>query len=123
MRVLTYVYDSATAQSHVSAVLDRLDERAESVDRLDVATRDDREDGIREAMLTVRDAVRIGTNPDGIYDEDGRPDFSAGAMITQASTGRRTLYVGTDALDALDEDADEGRAGDGQTDEEHPEDE
>jgi hypothetical protein len=104
MRVLTYVYDSATAETHVERVLDCLDERPEEVERHDVAASQSREDGIREAMLTVRSAVRVGTNPEGIYDDDGRPDFSAGAMITEAETGRRTLYVGADALDALESD-------------------
>jgi len=102
MRVVTYVYDSATAESHVEQVLAALDERDESVERLDIDG-DDRENTLREAMLTVRDAVRIGTSPEGIYDDDGRPDFSAGAMITEQPTGRRELHVGTDALDALAE--------------------
>ena len=105
MRVLTYVYDSATAETHVEQVLARLAERPEEVERHDVAASENRADGIREAMLTVRNAVRIGTNPEGIYDDDGRPDFSAGAMITEAETGRRTLHVGADALDALDEES------------------
>jgi hypothetical protein len=102
MRVVTYVYDSATAESHVEQVLAALDERDESVERLDIDG-DDRENTLREAMLTVRDAVRIGTSPEGIYDDDGRPDFSAGAMITEQPTGRRELHVGADALDALAE--------------------
>jgi len=102
MRVVTYIYDSATPEDHVERVLARLDEREESVDRVDVDAGESRADGLREAMLTVRDAVRIGTSPDGIYDAEGNPDFSAGAMITEQPTGRRELHVGADALAALD---------------------
>jgi hypothetical protein len=102
MRVVTYVYDSAAAERHVEQVLAALDEREESVERLDIDG-DDREGALREAMLTVRDAVRIGTSPDGIYDDDGHPDFAAGAMITEQPTGRRELHVGEDALEVLTE--------------------
>lgn len=112
MRVRNYIYNGETAGEHADAVLERLSNRDESIDRLDIAAADDREDAVREAMLTVRESVRIGTNPDGIYDEDGNPDFSAGVLITQEPTGRRNLYVGADALEALDDegDADEGEA-------------
>lgn len=107
MRVLNYVYDGETAADHVDRVLERLSERDESIDRLDVSGADDRDDAIREAMLTVRESVRIGTNPDGIYDDEGTPDFSAGVLVTREPTGRRTLHIGADALEALENDAGE----------------
>jgi hypothetical protein len=106
MRVNHYIYDSESAEEHVDAVLERLSSRDESIDYLDVAAADDRDDAIREAMLTVRESVRIGTNPDGIYDDDGNPDFSPGVLVTQAPTGRRGLSVGRDALEALDDETD-----------------
>lgn len=103
MRVRSYVYDSAERGPHVDAVLERVDGREESVDRLDVAAAQDRADARREAMLTVKSAVRIGSPPAALFDEDGRPDFSAGALIAEEATGRRSLYVGADALEALRE--------------------
>jgi hypothetical protein len=103
MRVLTYIYNSATAPAHVESVLEDLADRPESVEHIDVAAFEDRESGIREAMLELRNAVRIGDNPDEIYDDSGAPDFSVGALITEAPTGRRTLHVGADALEALAE--------------------
>jgi hypothetical protein len=106
MRVRHYLYDSETGDDHVEAVLDRLADRDESVALQDVAAADDHSDAIREAMLTLRDAVRIGSNPDEIYDDDGRPDFSPGVLITEKSTGRRELYIGREALAVLDADDD-----------------
>ncbi|WP_222920070.1 hypothetical protein [Natrinema sp. SYSU A 869] len=103
MRVQSYIYNSETAAEHVETVLERLSDRDESIDYLDIAAADDRDDAIREAMLTVRESVRIGTNPDEIYDEDGNPDFSAGVLVTKAPTGRRTLTIGADALEELDD--------------------
>jgi hypothetical protein len=105
MRVLTYVYDSGDADTHVEEVLTALEGREESVDRIDVAAYADREDAIREATLAVKSGVGIGTTPDTLFDQDGDPDFSPGALITEAETGRRRLHVGTDALDALEGDA------------------
>jgi len=101
MRVRSYVYDSADADSHVEAVLDLIESREERVDRVDVAAAEDRADGRREAMLTVKSAVRIGSPPETLFDEDGRPDFSAGALITEEPTGRRSLHVGAEALEVL----------------------
>jgi hypothetical protein len=101
MRATAYVYDSETAEPHVEAVLAALDAREEDVEIQDVADADDRADARREAMLTVKSAVRIGRSPDGIYGEDGSPDFSAGALITEEETGRRNLHVGREALAAL----------------------
>ncbi|MGQ3411690.1 hypothetical protein ACT4ML_05450 [Natrinema sp. LN54] len=112
MRVRSYIYDGETAPAHVDAVLERLSDRKESVDRLDVSAAADRDDAVREAMLRVRESVRIGTSPDGIYDEDGNPDFSAGVLIAQEPTGRRSLFVGEVALKALADDA-ETETGDG----------
>lgn len=105
MHIRNYIYDGETAPGHVDAVLERLSAREESVDRLDVSATDDRDDAVREAMLQVRESVRIGTSPDGIYDEDGTPDFSAGVLIAQEPTGRRSLFVGEAALEALADDA------------------
>ncbi|MFA9503268.1 hypothetical protein ACERIM_10850 [Natrinema sp. H-ect1] len=103
MRVRRYIYDSDRAADHVDDVLERLAAREESIDRQDVAAADDRDDAIRQAMLAVRESVRIGSSPDAIYDENGDPDFSAGVLITQAPTGRRSLHTGRAALEALSE--------------------
>ncbi len=103
MRARHYIYDSDRAADHVDAVLERLAAREESVDRLDVAAAADRDDAIREAMLAVRESIRIGSSPDEIYDEGGDPDFSVGVLITQEPTGRRHLYTGRAALEALSE--------------------
>ena len=102
MRVLTYVYDSENAGPHVRAVLEVLDERGESIDRIDVAAYEDRTAAIREATLAVKSGVGIGTTPEALFDANGDPEFSPGALITEAETGRRQLHVGRDALDALD---------------------
>jgi hypothetical protein len=101
MRATAYVYDSETAEPHVEAVLAALEAREEAVAVQDVADADDPADARREAMLTVKSAVRIGRSPAGVYGEDGSPDFSAGALITEAETGRRSLHVGREALAAL----------------------
>lgn len=101
MRALRYVYDSGTADPAVERVLGLLADRDENVERLDVATADDPEDARREAMLAVGEATRVGRKPDGIYDADGTPDFSAGVLITEAPTGRRGLHVGAEAVEAL----------------------
>ena len=106
MRVTAYFYDSETAEPHVEAVLDRIEARGEAntAELYDLAAAEDRDAARREVMLRVRDAVRIGTNPEGIYDENGDPDFSAGALITEEPTGRRSLHVGQEALAALEDD-------------------
>lgn len=101
MRVLAYVYDSADADAHVHAVLDRLQAREESVDLVDVAEAAEDSSGHREAVLTVKRAVRVGSLPEDLFDARGRPDFSAGALVTEAPTGRRSLHVGPAAAEAL----------------------
>jgi hypothetical protein len=101
MRGRRYVYDSSNAGEHVSEVLDRLEAREEPVECLDVATFDDRADALREATLAVKEGVGIGTTPEELFDADGQPDFSAGALITEAETGRRSLHVGAEAREAL----------------------
>jgi len=103
MRVVSYVYDSAKKRSHVLEVLRLLDEREEDPELIDVDAAKSREDGRRKAMLTVKNAVRIGSTPGELFDEEGKPDFSVGALITEADTGRRTLHIGTDAVEALQE--------------------
>jgi len=100
--VREYIYDSGAAPTHVERTLDRLAEREEPIEYNDVAA-GDREAAVREAMFTVRETVRIGENPDGIYDDEGELDFSTGVLITERATGRRGLHVGEDALAALRE--------------------
>ena len=102
MHVQTYIYDAESAADHVDRVRERLRERDEEVEFLDVAAADDRTDAVREAMFAIRESIRIGTAPDAVYDEHGAPDFSAGVLITQAPTGRRSVHVGRDALEALE---------------------
>lgn len=99
--VLSYVYDSGNAPSHVEAALDLIAARDEEVELLDVATADDRDDAHREAMLTVNEAVRVGSTPVSLFDENGHPDFTTVALITEETTGRRSLHVGRDALEKL----------------------
>jgi len=106
MRVRSYIYNSAVAPDHVEAVLDRLADREESVEYVDVADADDPDGARREAMLTLRESIRIGENPDDIYGDDGKPDFATGVLVTEAPTGRRSLHVGANALDAVDENGD-----------------
>lgn len=101
MRAVSYVYDSKTLPTHVRSCLAELEKREDDPELIDVEAADNREDGRREAMLTVKNAVRIGSTPDELFDEAGSPDFSVGALITEADTGRRTLHIGADALDAL----------------------
>lgn len=99
-----YIYNSETGDAHVEAVLDRLADREESIELHDVAAAEQRQDGLRDATLTLRNAVRIGRNPEKIYDADGHPDFSAGVLVTEESTGRRRLHIGEEALAVLEGD-------------------
>lgn len=103
MRALTYVYESDDRPGHVESTLELLDERDESVDRLDVSAFDDRREAVRRATLAVKEGVGIGSVPDALFDADGRPDFSPGALIVEAETGRRSLHVGEAAHAALAE--------------------
>jgi len=100
VRAIAYVYDGDSAGPTVESVLDRLAERPEQPRVVDTAAGDPA-DARREAMLVVRGAVRVGTTPDELFDEAGDPDFSAGALVTEAETGRRRLHVGDAALEAL----------------------
>lgn len=102
MRAVSYVYDSKAIPTHVRQCLAELERREEDPELIDVDAEDSREDGRRNAMLTVKNAVRIGSPPDELF-ADGQPDFTVGALITEADTGRRTLHIGSDALDALEE--------------------
>lgn len=101
MRVLAYVYDSTDADAHVEAVLAAVRASDEPVDLVDVAGGADE----REATLAVKRAVSIGSLPETLFDADGRPDFSPGALVTEAPTGRRSLHVGPAAVEAIDRDA------------------
>ncbi|WP_128226053.1 hypothetical protein [Halobacteriaceae bacterium SHR40] len=105
MRVVSYVYDSKVLPTHVRETLTELSNCDDDPELIDVDGADSREDGRRNAMLTVKNAVRIGSTPGELFDDDGQPDFSVGALITEADTGRRTLHIGSDALDALRDDA------------------
>jgi hypothetical protein len=98
MVVLTYLYNSESAPDHVGTVVERLDDGVETVDVAQGA------DARREAMFALRESVRIGDNPDAIYDDDGTPTFAPGVLVTEDERGRRALHVGADALDALDGD-------------------
>lgn len=101
MRVISFVFDSENTPLHVETVLELISAREEAVNRIDVAAGDNRGDAEREAMLTVKEAVRIGSVPEALFDENGHPDFSVGALVTEETTGRRSLHIGTDALEAL----------------------
>jgi hypothetical protein len=103
MRVVQFLYDSERAGETGQRVARLVEERPEGVDVTDLGTADDRGDAQRAAMLSVGAATRIGGKPDAIFDEDGNPDFSAGAVVIEQETGRRDLYVGGDAVDALTE--------------------
>jgi hypothetical protein len=101
VEVIAYVYDGDATDEHVKSVLAALADRPEEPRVVNVATGDPA-DARREAMLVVRQAVRVGSAPEALFGESGTPDFSAGALVTEADTGRRTLHVGADAAAALD---------------------
>lgn len=103
MRTRAYIYDSESTDATVEAVLDRLAGRSDSIEMIDVAAVADRQAGLRRAMLTLRESIRIGKNPEDVFDAEGDPDFSAGVLITEAPTGRRSLHIGSAALEALDQ--------------------
>jgi hypothetical protein len=101
MTVHAFVYDSTAASAHVETVLERLRNREEVIEVIDMADGDPEEQR-RTAILTVKNAVRIGSLPDELYGPDGTPDFSAGVLITEAETGRRSMHVGSEAVEALE---------------------
>ena len=101
MRATDYIYDSGRADETVEAVLARLAEREEEPAYLDVAAAEDRDAATRETMLAVRESLRVGENPPGLFDADGNLDLSAGVLITVEETGRRGLHVGEEALEVL----------------------
>jgi hypothetical protein len=103
MRVVAYLYNSETGIDAVEQVLAALADREEDIEHIDIGTADDPSAARREAMLRVGAATRIGGKPDAIFDDDGTPDFAAGALITEAPTGRRELHIGTDAVAALED--------------------
>jgi len=90
-----FLYDSAQADETVQAVRDRLPPDTRTLDVGGEATH-------REATIALKQAVRIGSPPDRLYD-DGILDFGPGVLITVAPTGRKELHVGEAALDALRE--------------------
>jgi len=104
MQVLAFVYDSSESPEHVESVLDRLDGRDEAINYVDIAAAETDSDGQRRGMLTVKNAVGIGTPPDELYGDDGTPDLAVGALITEESTGRRSLHVGAEAVETLRDD-------------------
>lgn len=101
VQAIAYVYDGDTTDPTVETVLELLAERPEQPRLVDTAEGDPA-DARREAMLVVRAAVRVGSAPDELFNEAGDPDFSAGALVTEAETGRRSLHVGEDALEILE---------------------
>jgi hypothetical protein len=103
MRVRSFIYNSAAAEAGVERVLELLEERPADVEYHDVGS-GDTEDARREAMLTLRESMRIGENPGGIYGEDGTPEFATGVLVTENEIGRREIHVGSDALAALEDD-------------------
>jgi hypothetical protein len=102
MRVRAFIYNSGAATDQAERVRELLADREGAVEFHDLGTGDP-EDARREAMLTLRESMRIGENPEGIYGEDGTPDFAAGVLITETEIGRRDIHVGSDAIDALRE--------------------
>jgi|GEM_PF-1722501 len=102
MRVRAFIHNSGAATAQTERVRELLADREETVEFYDLGT-GDAEDARREAMLTLRESMRIGENPEGIYGEDGTPDFAAGVLITENDIGRREIHVGSDAVDALRE--------------------
>lgn len=101
MRVVELCHDSERATATGERVAALVADREEDVSVTDLGSADSRDDAQREAMLTVGEATRIGGKPDAIFDADGNPDFSDGAIVVEESTGRRDLYVGTEAIDVL----------------------
>jgi hypothetical protein len=101
MRVVEFLFDSEAASETGRRVATLVDERSETVETTDLGTAKSRDDARREAMLSVGAATRIGSKPDGLFDDDGAPDFSAGAVIVVEETGRRDLYVGERAVEIL----------------------
>lgn len=101
MRVLTYIYNSETTDDRVAWVLEQLDDREETIEYTDIGASDDPDGARREAMLAIGQATRVGKKPSGVFDDDGNPDFSAGAMITEEATGRRALHIGADSVKVL----------------------
>lgn len=101
MRILSYVYDSSKVTPQVVKTLNLIETSEEEVNVLDIATANDPEAARREAMLTVKEAVRVGSVPGQLFDENGEPDFSRGALVSEESTGRRSLHVGAEALKLL----------------------
>jgi hypothetical protein len=97
VRPETYVYDSRRADDTVERVRERLAAR-DDVTLIDAAA----DGGARDATIALKQAVRIGSPPDALYD-DGGLDFGPGALVTVEPTGRKGLHVGADALSALDE--------------------
>jgi hypothetical protein len=101
MEVVAYLYNSDTCSDTVQTVLERLEDREATVERIDIATASDPANARREAMLMVGTATRVGPKPDAIFDHDGNPSFPTGVLITEEATGRRNLHVGDEALDVL----------------------
>lgn len=93
--VRSFVFDSDDVPSHVERVRTALDTREESIDCVDAA------DSERDATLTIKEAVRIGSVPETLFDDDGRLDVSEGVLVTETESGRRSIHVGQEALEAL----------------------
>jgi hypothetical protein len=97
VRTLAYLYDGDRTDGTVEAVLDALDGR--DVELLDAGAGPD---AAREATLWVKETTRIGASPEELAGPDGLT-FEPGVLITEAETGRRSMHIGEEALDALGE--------------------
>jgi len=97
MNVVAFIYDSRDPGRAVDSIRQSLEKRDESIEHIDIGA----DGSVREAMLLVGESTRIGPKPDGLFDESGDPDFSAGVLITEQDTGRRNLSIGDDMLDVL----------------------
>jgi hypothetical protein len=102
VRVLTFIHDSRSPTDTAECALALLEAREERIEYNDVGAADEETGALREAMLTIGEATRIGPKPDGVFDDEGNPDVSAGVLLTEKPTGRRELHVGAAAVEALE---------------------
>jgi len=91
------VFDSDALGPAAATLRDRLDDRP-SVTCIDVSAGSDAR---RDGTLAIKEAVRIGRPPDALYDGGLNP--APGALVMVEATGCKTLFVGEEAIDVLDE--------------------
>jgi hypothetical protein len=92
-----FVFDSSALAPTAATLRDRLEDRP-SVTCIDVSAGSGAR---RDGTLAIKEAVRIGRPPDALY--DGGLDPAPGALVMVEDTGRKSLYVGEDAIEALDD--------------------